>query len=72
MKAIAKEEEEDYLKGMRQAKDYCKMYGAMFAYSSNGHEIEEFDFNTNKQGTVKSFPSPEELYNRYIEDTQEA
>ena len=45
----AKEENEDHLKGMKQAKDYCKMYGAMFAYSSNGHKIEEFDFNTNKQ-----------------------
>jgi type I restriction enzyme R subunit len=63
----AKEENEDHLKGMRQAKDYCKMYGAMFAYSSNGHKIDEFDFNTNKQKTVGSFPSPEELYHRYLE-----
>lgn len=63
----AKEEDEDHLEGMEQAKDYCKMYESMFAYSSNGHKIEEFDFNTNKQRTVKSFPSPGELYKRYIE-----
>lgn len=63
----AKEEDEDHLKGMKQAKDYCKMYGAMFAYSSNGKKIEEFDFNTNKQTTLDSFPNPADLYKRYIE-----
>jgi type I restriction enzyme, R subunit len=54
----AKEEDEDHMKGRKQAKDYCKMWNCMFAYSTNGHKIEEFDFNNMKQNTVDSFPSP--------------
>ena len=54
----AKEEDEDHLKGMKQAKDYCKMWRSMFAYSSNGHKIEEFDFTTMKQNTLECFPTP--------------
>jgi len=63
----AKDEEKDPLLGIPQAKDYCKMTDTMFAYSSNGHKIEEFDFSTNKQRTIEKFPSPEELYARFIE-----
>jgi type I restriction enzyme R subunit len=62
----AKEEDEDHLKGMKQSKDYCKMWDSMFAYSSNGHKIEEFDFTTMRQQTISSFPTPDELYQRYI------
>lgn len=62
----AKEEEEEHLKGMKQAKDYCKMWNSMFAYASNGHKIEEFDFTTMKQQTIDTFPTPEEIYQRYI------
>jgi len=38
--------------------DYIKdMHGSMFEYSSNGHEIEEFNFNTNKQFTALRYDS---------------
>jgi type I restriction enzyme, R subunit len=62
----AKEEDEDHLKGIKQAKNYCKMWDSMFAYSSNGHKIEEFDFTLMKQQTIDSFPTPDELYQRYV------
>lgn len=62
----AKEEGFPATRGMSQAKDYARKLGLLFAYSTNGHEIEEFDFLTNKQRTVKDFPSPQELKQRYI------
>lgn len=62
----AKEEAEDHLKGMKQARDYCKMWGSVFAYSTNGHKIEEFDYTTMKQKTLERFPTPTELYDRFI------
>ena len=62
----AKEEEVSATKGMLQAKEYAKSLGLLFAYATNGHEIEEFNFLTNKQLTVKNFPSPQELKQRYI------
>ncbi|MEM0215400.1 MAG: DEAD/DEAH box helicase family protein, partial [Archaeoglobaceae archaeon] len=62
----AKEETKSALDGLGQAKNYAKMLGLFFAYSTNGHEIEEFDFTTNQQRTLEEFPTPEELYRRYI------
>lgn len=53
--------------GMVQAKTYAKKLGALFAYTSNGRDIEEFDFFTNKQTRLKSFPSPQELHKRHHE-----
>ncbi|ASJ11265.1 hypothetical protein A3L12_08145 [Thermococcus sp. P6] len=63
----AKEESKSALDGIGQAKTYAKMLGVYFAYSTNGHEIEEFDFTTNKQRAIDRFPTPEELYRRYIQ-----
>ncbi len=63
----AKEEGKSALDGMAQAKEYAKRLGVFFAYSTNGHEIEEFDFTTNIQRTIERFPTPEELYKRYSE-----
>lgn len=51
---------------MKQSKDYCKMWDSIFAYASNGHKIEEFDFTTMKQRTISLFPTPDELYQRYV------
>ena len=65
----AKEEGKSALVGMQQAKDYAEIMGILFAYSTNGHEIEEFDFVINKQKTIERFPSPEELFERYSQHT---
>ncbi|MGQ9507627.1 MAG: EcoAI/FtnUII family type I restriction enzme subunit R [Candidatus Bathycorpusculaceae bacterium] len=61
----AKDEEHSALDGMQQAKGYARDLDVFFAYSTNGHEIEEFDFITNTQRTVDKFPSPDELWERY-------
>lgn len=62
----AKEERKSALEGMQQAKEYAEDLNVLFAYSTNGHQIEEFDFTTNKQTTIQGFPSPEELWQRYV------
>jgi len=64
----AKAESKPAIAGMAQAKDDAKNYVHVpFAYSTNGHEIEEFDFTTNQQRSLDRFPTPEELWNRYVE-----
>ena len=65
----AKEEGASELDGMGQAKEYAKMIGCLFAYSTNGRKIEEFDFITNTQQTIEKVPTPEELFKRYMEFT---
>lgn len=63
----AEPESKSALSGMQQAKDDAKNYmDILFAYSTNGHEIEEFDFTTNRQTSPDKFPSPEELWERYL------
>ncbi len=62
----AKAEGEEAEAGLEQAKRYAKDLGLAFAYSTNGHEIIEFDFFTNTSRTLKNFPSPEELKERWF------
>nr|MDO8080349.1 DEAD/DEAH box helicase family protein [Candidatus Freyarchaeota archaeon] len=62
----AKEEGKSALSGMQQAKEYSEILGVLFAYSTNGHQIEEFDYTTNTQKTIENFPTPEELFERYL------
>ena len=55
----------DYKKagdGMQQAKEYAQILGLSFAYSTNGKEIEEYNFITGKQKSIESFPTPQELW----------
>jgi len=56
--------------GMQQAKRYAEEMGLLFAYSTNGHGIEEFDFTTHQQQLLNGFPSPDDLYARYISHRQ--
>ncbi len=63
----AKEESAQASQGIAQAKEYAQKLGVLFAYATNGHKIEEFNFITNQQLTIEKFPSPEELKSRYIE-----
>ncbi len=50
--------------GLQQAKDYAQTLGLLFAYSTNGREIEEWDFTTNTQRSLDAFPTPDELWQR--------
>jgi len=61
----AKGESKHHASGIQQAKRYAEMLNVPFAYSTNGHKIEEYDFITKKQKTLDKFPSPQELWERY-------
>jgi len=61
----AKEESLSAEIGVEQAKRYAKDLGLAFAYSTNGHQIIEYDFFTNSSEEIKEFPKPEELWKRY-------
>lgn len=61
----AKEESTAATHGMAQAKEYAQKLGLLFAYATNGHEVEEFNFISNIQSTIKEFPSPNELKSYY-------
>lgn len=67
----AKSDELSYAEGVAQAKEYAKMLGIRFAYATNGNEIWEMDFYEYEQGFVKSYPSPEELWQRTYGQTNE-
>lgn len=60
----AKAEDLEPGSGLQQSKDYAQILGLFYAYSSNGHGIEEWDFTTNTQRSLTEFPTPEELWQR--------
>lgn len=63
----------DYLSasvGLGQAKEYAQMLALPFAYSTNGHEIVEFDFLTGLQTTLTEFPTPDALWARLVASRQ--
>ena len=51
--------------GMQQAKSYAETLGLLFAYATNGRSILEFDRSTGLERQIETFPSPQELWNRY-------
>lgn len=60
----AKAEDSEPGTGLQQAKDYAQILGLLFAYSSNGHGIEEWDFTSNTQRSLDRYPTPDELWER--------
>lgn len=60
----AKAEDSEPGAGLQQAKEYAQILGLAFAYSTNGHGIEEWDFTTNTQRSLEAYPSPSELWQR--------
>ena len=61
----AKPEYKTAADGLQQAKNYAAMLGLKFAYASNGPDILEFDYFTGLEKRITSYPSPEELWQRY-------
>jgi type I restriction enzyme, R subunit len=51
--------------GMQQAMRYAEMLDIPFAYSTNGSEIVEHDYDTGLERNLRDFPSPEVLWQRY-------
>lgn len=60
----AKSEDELATAGLQQAKEYAEILDLKFAYSTNGHEIVEFDYTTGLERKVSAYPTPEELWRR--------
>ena len=58
--------------GMQQAMEYAHILDIPFAYSSNGDGFLEHDFltGTEKELSLKQFPTPENLYKRLIDAKQ--
>ncbi|MFN8439652.1 MAG: DEAD/DEAH box helicase family protein [Caldilineaceae bacterium] len=65
----AKEESLPAVSGLDQVKRYARDLGLAFAYSTNGHEILEWDFFTNLSRTINLFPTPAELWQRWSLNT---
>lgn len=58
--------------GIQQAIDYAYDLDIPFAFSSNGSKFYEHDMITGKERTfeMNEFPTPEELWKRYVEEKQ--
>jgi type I restriction enzyme R subunit len=61
----AKDEGKPAVAGLQQAKDYARDLGLAFAFTTNGHEIIEWDAFTDSTRFCERFPHPEELWNRW-------
>jgi type I restriction enzyme R subunit len=48
--------------GVAQAKNYAQKLAIRFAYSTNGQGIYAIDMESGKEGTLASYPTPEELW----------
>lgn len=58
--------------GYEQAIDYAKLLQVPFTYATNGIDVIEKDMITQKNNNfvMENFPTPEELWNRYIEESK--
>jgi type I restriction enzyme, R subunit len=69
--AVVEAKDEDHVvgAGLQQAMGYAEKLGLLFAYSSNGHGFEEWDFTSNTQRSLVAdqFPTPEELWKKLCE-----
>jgi type I restriction enzyme, R subunit len=50
---------------VQQARSYAEMLGLKFAYATNGADIIEIDYFTGHEDHVATFPTPDELWQRY-------
>ena len=50
--------------GVSQAKNYAEKLGIEFTFSTNGKEIYMIDMETGKEAIVKSYPTPQELWDK--------
>lgn len=55
--------------GLEQAKRYARDLGLAFAYATNGRQILEYDFFTHTTRELQEFPTPQELWQRWKENT---
>jgi len=62
----AKAENKSHDAGLEQAKEYASDLGIAFAFSTNGHKIAEYDSFTKSSNDLDNFPTPDELWNRWL------
>lgn len=55
--------------GLEQAKSYARDLGLAFAYATNGHKILEYDFFTHTSRELSTFPTPQQVWQRWKENT---
>ena len=67
----AKSDEQKVGEGVGQAKNYADKLHLKFAYAANGKEIYQINMDTGKEGTVDSFPEPDELWNMVFKKQNE-
>jgi len=65
----AKAEDEEAETGIEQAKSYACDLDLPFTYATNGHRILEYDFFTRSSQELTAFPSPEQLWKRWLDNT---
>lgn len=53
--------------GLQQAKEYAQILGLVFAYSTNGEGIIEFDALSGAETEIETFPTPDQLWQRLRE-----
>lgn len=52
---------------VQQARAYAEMLQLKFAYATNGQDIIEIDYFTGKEAHVADYPSPDALWQRYLQ-----
>lgn len=67
----AKPDDESVSEGVAQAKEYATKLKLDYTYSSNGDEIYEICLKTGKEGIIKNFPTPDELWDRTFGEINE-
>ena len=58
----AKKRDLYYTDGVGQAKDYAERLNIRYSYATNGLQIYGMDMDEGTEGDIKSFPSPDELW----------
>ncbi len=56
--------------GLQQAKYYAEMLGLRFAYATNGNDIIEFDYSTGLETERSDYPTPDDLWERYLQASE--
>ena len=67
----AKSEELEVGEGVAQAKIYAQKLELETSFSSNGREIYQICHRTGKEGLIEKFPSPDELWNKTFDTSNE-
>ncbi len=67
----AKSDELEVGEGVMQAKQYAVKLSLETTFSTNGREIYQICLKTNTEGTVATFPTPDELWNKTFSLTNE-